>query len=145
MLKVVEVNDLSCSCEPCTCWVLDCNLQPNKFALAHCIHLVLWRVVIILVTLKLNLFFLNLFYRILLVLSAMNSKYRATLAESKRLNNSGMKRPCPAAADRILYNHAIKMVYIINAFSNYSIEILIRNTTIQIFSVSVCCVIWTLW
>ncbi|XP_077290387.1 serine/threonine-protein kinase unc-51-like isoform X2 [Arctopsyche grandis] len=43
------------------------------------------------------------------VLSVMNTKYRSTLAESKRLNNLGLKKACPAVADRILYNHAIKM------------------------------------
>lgn len=43
----------------------------------------------------------------------MNSKYRATLYESKRLNGSGLLQKANASnitADKILYDHAIKMV-----------------------------------
>lgn len=47
------------------------------------------------------------------VISAMNSKYRTTLAESKRLNGIGLLQRANAnhiTADKILYDHAIHMV-----------------------------------
>lgn len=43
----------------------------------------------------------------------MNNKYKTTLAESKRLNNSGLLQKASTTnitADKILYNHAIEMV-----------------------------------
>lgn len=43
----------------------------------------------------------------------MNSKYRALLAESKRLNGAALLQKAAAAnitADKILYNYAIAMV-----------------------------------
>uniref|UniRef100_A0A6M2DRW0 non-specific serine/threonine protein kinase n=1 Tax=Xenopsylla cheopis TaxID=163159 RepID=A0A6M2DRW0_XENCH len=46
------------------------------------------------------------------VLSMMNNKYKTTLAESKRLNNSGLLQKASTTnitADKILYNHAIEM------------------------------------
>lgn len=49
------------------------------------------------------------------VLSVMNNKYKSTLAESKRLNNSGLLQKASTTnitADKILYNHAIEMVCI---------------------------------
>lgn len=47
------------------------------------------------------------------VLSTMNSKYRTTLSESKKLNASGLLQKATAnhiTADKILYDHAIQMV-----------------------------------
>lgn len=47
------------------------------------------------------------------VLSMMNSKYRATLCESKKLNGSGLLQKANASnitADKILYDHAIQIV-----------------------------------
>lgn len=55
------------------------------------------------------------------VLSVMNNKYRSTLADSKRLNSMGLKKACPATADKILYNHAIRMVSPIIFFLKTSI------------------------
>lgn len=49
----------------------------------------------------------------LTVLSMMNTKYRATLCESKKLNGSGLLQKANASnitADKILYDHAIQMV-----------------------------------
>ncbi|XP_063708462.1 serine/threonine-protein kinase ULK2 [Culicoides brevitarsis] len=46
------------------------------------------------------------------VLSMMNTKYRATLCESKKLNGSGLLQKANASnitADKILYDHAIQM------------------------------------
>lgn len=43
----------------------------------------------------------------------MNSKYRVTLTESKKLNASGLLQRATAnhiTADRILYDHAIQIV-----------------------------------
>lgn len=43
----------------------------------------------------------------------MNSKYRTTLSESKKLNASGLLQKATAnniTADKILYDHAIQMV-----------------------------------
>lgn len=43
----------------------------------------------------------------------MNSKYRSTLLESKKLNGSGLLQKANASnitADKILYDHAIQMV-----------------------------------
>lgn len=43
----------------------------------------------------------------------MNSKYRATLCESKKLNGSGLLQKANASnitADKILYDHAIQIV-----------------------------------
>ena len=47
------------------------------------------------------------------VLSMMNTKYRSTLCESKKLNGTGLLQKASAAnitADRILYDYAIQMV-----------------------------------
>lgn len=47
------------------------------------------------------------------VLSRMNIKYRAILIESKKLNGSGLLQKASASnitADKILYDHAIRMV-----------------------------------
>lgn len=47
------------------------------------------------------------------VLSMMNTKYRSTLCESKRLNGTGLLQKASASnitADKILYDHAIQMV-----------------------------------
>lgn len=47
------------------------------------------------------------------VLSTMNSKYRTTLSESKKLNSSGLLQKATAnhiTADKLLYDHAIQMV-----------------------------------
>jgi hypothetical protein len=49
------------------------------------------------------------------VLSRMNTKYRQTLAESKKLNATGLLQKATAnhiTADKILYDHAIQMVRI---------------------------------
>ncbi|XP_043282720.1 serine/threonine-protein kinase ULK2 isoform X2 [Venturia canescens] len=43
------------------------------------------------------------------VVSTMNDKYRACLAECKQLNSAGLLRQTGATADKILYNHAIQM------------------------------------
>lgn len=46
-----------------------------------------------------------------LVLNTMNNKYRAILAESKKLNGSGLLKKADAnniTADKILYDHAIE-------------------------------------
>lgn len=56
-------------------------------------------------------FYLTL--EIILVLSTMNSKYRSTLCESKKLNASGLLQKANAnhiTADKILYDHAIHVV-----------------------------------
>lgn len=49
---------------------------------------------------------------VFVVLSAMNEKFRACLAECKQLNSAGLLRQTGATADKILYNHAIQMVII---------------------------------
>lgn len=58
--------------------------------------------------------YLNFFINFkILVLSKMNMKYRSTLAESKKLNASGLLQKATAnhiTADKILYDHAIQMV-----------------------------------
>lgn len=49
----------------------------------------------------------------IVVLSTMNSKYRSTLCESKKLNASGLLQKANAnhiTADKILYDHAIHVV-----------------------------------
>lgn len=53
------------------------------------------------------------FHFSLAVLSTMNSKYRTTLNESKKLNSSGLLQKATAnhiTADKLLYEHAIQMV-----------------------------------
>lgn len=50
---------------------------------------------------------------LIVVLSTMNSKYRSTLCESKKLNASGLLQKANAnhiTADKILYDHAIHVV-----------------------------------
>lgn len=52
---------------------------------------------------------------IFLVLRRMHGKYSATLAESKRLNGSGLLQKANSmniTADKILYEHAIQSVSI---------------------------------
>ena len=48
------------------------------------------------------------------VVNTMNEKFRTCLAECKQLNSAGLLHQTGATADKILYNHAIQMVSVIN-------------------------------
>lgn len=52
------------------------------------------------------------FVNFISVVSMMNSKYRSTLCECKKLNGTGLLQKTSAliTADKILYDHAIQMV-----------------------------------
>lgn len=50
------------------------------------------------------------------VVTTLNTKFRSTLAECKQLNSTGLLSKVGTTnitADKILYNHAIKMVNIL--------------------------------
>lgn len=56
----------------------------------------------------------------------MNSKYRSTLAESKKLNATGLLQKATAnhiTADKILYDHAIQMVSVTRRVSEFVVLI----------------------
>lgn len=47
------------------------------------------------------------------VVGTMNEKFKLCLTECKQLNSAGLLRQTGATADKILYNHAIHMVWMI--------------------------------